>query len=61
MNQRQDLTHSHAAISGMWYENSVTKARTIVLTTHYMEEAETLAHRVGIIDAGQLLALDTTG
>ena len=26
-----------------------------------MEEAETLAHRVGIIDAGQLLALDTPG
>jgi len=33
--------------------------RTIVLTTHYMEEAETLCDRVGIIDHGRLLALDT--
>ena len=33
--------------------------RTIVLTTHYMEEAEALCDRVGIIDHGGLLALDT--
>lgn len=33
--------------------------KTIVLTTHYMEEAEALCHRVGIIDQGQLIALDT--
>jgi ABC-2 type transport system ATP-binding protein len=33
--------------------------RTIVLTTHYMEEAEALCDRVGIIDHGSLLALDT--
>jgi ABC-2 type transport system ATP-binding protein len=33
--------------------------RTIVLTTHYMEEAERLCDRVGIIDHGRLLALDT--
>ncbi len=32
---------------------------TILLTTHYMEEAETLCDRVGIIQRGQLLALDT--
>jgi len=37
------------------------EGRTIVLTTHYMEEAESLAHRVGIIDNGKLLALDTPG
>jgi len=35
--------------------------RTVVLTTHYMEEAETLCHRVGILDHGKLLALDTPG
>ena len=35
--------------------------RTVVLTTHYLEEAEALCHRVGIIDHGQLLALDTPG
>ena len=28
---------------------------TLLLTTHYMEEAETLADRVGIIDAGRLV------
>ncbi|MFI7600935.1 ABC transporter ATP-binding protein [Actinoplanes sp. NPDC049681] len=32
---------------------------TIVLTTHYLEEAETLADRVGVIAAGRLIAVDT--
>lgn len=32
---------------------------TILLTTHYLDEAEALAQRVGIIAAGRLLALDT--
>lgn len=35
------------------------QGNTIVLTTHYMEEAEALCHRVGIIDHGRLIALDT--
>jgi ABC-2 type transport system ATP-binding protein len=33
------------------------KGKTIVLTTHYMEEAEELCDRVGIIDHGRLIAL----
>jgi ABC-2 type transport system ATP-binding protein len=33
--------------------------RTIIYTTHYMEEAERLCDRVGIMDHGRLLALDT--
>jgi len=33
--------------------------RTVILTTHYIEEAEELADRVGIIDNGKLIALDT--
>ena len=33
--------------------------KTIILTTHYMEEAEELCDRVGIIDYGKLIALDT--
>ena len=33
--------------------------QTILLTTHYMEEAEQLCHRVAIMDHGKLLALDT--
>jgi ABC-2 type transport system ATP-binding protein len=32
---------------------------TIVLTTHFMDEAERLADRVAIIDRGRLVALDT--
>ena len=32
---------------------------TIVLTTHYLDEAEQLADRVGVIAAGRLLAVDT--
>lgn len=35
------------------------EGRTIVYTTHYMEEAQRLCDRVGIIDQGRLLALDT--
>ncbi len=33
--------------------------RTVLYTTHYMEEAEKLCDRVGIIDHGKLLALGT--
>lgn len=35
------------------------RGATVVLTTHYMEEAEHLCDRVGIIDHGRLIALDT--
>jgi ABC-2 type transport system ATP-binding protein len=35
------------------------EGQTIVLTTHYMEEAERLCQRVAIMDHGKLLALDT--
>ena len=32
---------------------------TVLLTTHYIEEAEQLCDRVGIIDRGELIALDS--
>jgi ABC-2 type transport system ATP-binding protein len=32
---------------------------TILLTTHYMDEADRLCHRVAIIDHGKLVALDS--
>ncbi|MDH7509206.1 MAG: ABC transporter ATP-binding protein [Methanomassiliicoccales archaeon] len=35
------------------------KGKTVILTTHYMEEAEILSDRVGIIDHGRFLVLDT--
>ena len=33
---------------------------TIVLTTHYLEEAEQLCHRIAMMKQGQIVALDTT-
>jgi len=44
------------------FENIETLNRqgmTILYTTHYMEEAERLCHRVAIIDQGQIIAIDT--
>ncbi|MDD1716852.1 MAG: ATP-binding cassette domain-containing protein [Methanoregulaceae archaeon] len=35
------------------------KGITIILTTHYMEEADRLCNRVAIIDHGKIIALDT--
>ncbi|MBX6723846.1 MAG: ABC transporter ATP-binding protein [Dactylosporangium sp.] len=35
------------------------EGRTVLLTTHYMEEADELSDRVGIIDGGTIVALDT--
>lgn len=32
---------------------------TIILTTHYMEEADFLCDRIGILDRGKIIALDT--
>ena len=34
---------------------------TVILTTHYIEEAESIADRVGIIDKGQLLLVEEKG
>ena len=36
-----------------------TSGRTILLTTHYMDEAEKLCDRVAIMDRGRVIALDT--
>jgi ABC-2 type transport system ATP-binding protein len=32
---------------------------TVMLTTHYMDEADRVAHRVGVIDHGKLVAVGT--
>jgi ABC-2 type transport system ATP-binding protein len=37
----------------------IGEGQTVVLTTHYMEEADRLCHRVAIMDHGRVLALDT--
>ena len=41
------------------YIKSITREKTVILTTHNMDEAERLADRVAIIDNGELLVLDS--
>lgn len=36
------------------------QGHTIILTTHYLEEAETLCNRVGMMKQGEIVALDST-
>lgn len=45
---------------GMWDVVAGLKAQgvTIILTTHYIEEAEAIADRVGVIDKGRLLLIE---
>jgi ABC-2 type transport system ATP-binding protein len=38
-----------------------SEGRTVVITTHAMDEAEALCGRVAIIDSGQVIACDTPG
>ncbi len=40
-------------------ERFKTEGRTIILTTHYMDEAERLSDRVAIMDHGKIIALGT--
>jgi len=35
------------------------QGKTIVITTHYMDEAEKLCDRIGIMDLGKIISLDT--
>jgi len=46
-NIRDLIRHLHAG-----------EGKTIILTTHYMEEADQLCERIGIIDQGRIIALD---
>lgn len=48
------------ARSDLWDTIRALKGRiTVILTTHYMEEAEALSDRIGIMKSGRLLALGT--
>ena len=51
----QTRTHIWEYIKTLTKEEGVT----IVLTTHYMEEADNLCSRIAIIDYGEIVALDT--
>jgi ABC-2 type transport system ATP-binding protein len=37
------------------------KGTTVIITTHYMDEAEFLCDRVAIVDSGKIVALDSPG
>ena len=37
-----------------------TEGHTIILTTHYLEEAEALCNRIALMKQGQMIALDST-
>ena len=37
-----------------------TQGHTIILTTHYLEEAEMLCNRTAMLKGGRIVALDTT-
>ena len=44
----------------MWdFISATMNGRCVILTTHSMEEAQALSHRVGIMVAGQLRCLGT--
>jgi ABC-2 type transport system ATP-binding protein len=46
---------------GMWeYIAGLKGNTTIVLTTHYLEEADALADRIAVVDGGELVALGTS-
>jgi ABC-2 type transport system ATP-binding protein len=42
------------------YITELKGKKTILLTTHYMEEADVLSDRIGIIDEGRIVALGTS-
>ena len=47
---------------GMWdVIKKYAKGRTVLLTTHYMDEAEYLADRIVVLDRGQITAAGSPG
>ncbi|MCW3133895.1 MAG: ATP-binding cassette domain-containing protein [Methanophagales archaeon] len=52
-------THTRRRIWDYIGELNDKEGVTIVLTTHHMEEADYLCERVGIMDQGKIIALDT--
>ncbi len=42
-----------------WVKQMNAQGVSVLYTTHYMEEAQELSHRIGIIDRGQLIAIGT--
>ena len=46
---------------GMWEQIQLlaTRGKTVLLTTHYLEEADSLAHRIVVIDKGRIVCEGT--
>jgi ABC-2 type transport system ATP-binding protein len=42
-----------------WVKRMASQGMTVLYTTHYMEEAQELSDRIGIIDQGKLIAIGT--
>ena len=47
-----------AATCGKWCARLREKGVTIILTTHYIEEAEDMADRIGVIDKGEIILVE---
>ena len=58
MSRQPGLTPRRGAISG-GYEEDPVEGKTVVLTTHYMDEAEELCDRVAIMDRGKIIAMES--
>ena len=50
---------SRVAVWEMLTEIKNRRALTILITTHYMDEADRLCDRIAIVDHGKLVALDS--
>jgi len=51
----------HSRRSVWNYIEKLKKGKTILLTTHYLEEADSLADRIAIIDKGEIIEIGTSG
>ena len=56
---RPGSIRSRGASCGTCWARSAQKGGTVLLTTHYMDEAEALCDRVAIVDHGRIIAQDT--
>ena len=58
MSRRRASTSSCAATCGRWCARLRESGVTIILTTHYIDEAEEMADRIGVINKGELIVVE---
>ena len=58
MNRPRASTSNCGATCGTWCAACAQRGVTIILTTHYIEEAEEMADRVGVINKGGLILVE---